>query len=137
VILEIFFICLIIGFILIEALDHWSTNTIFKYNDAVVNDTIKRNKFFDYVKQKGGTINELNPFARYFMKRFGFNKGMWIFTFSYNVPYFIVFFALIYFDYFPLDLGYVVLAFLIGSLYSQILKARTITKRCKILDVQL
>lgn len=120
-----------------EILDHWSTVTIFKYNDALVNDEVKREKFFGYIREKGGSINELNSFARYFMKRFGLIKGMRIFTMIYTIPYFTAILVSIYLDVLPIEFGFILLSLMIGALYVQILKARTIRKRCKLLGVEL
>lgn len=123
-------------FFIINFLDRKSTSIILKYNNMMANNIQSREKWLDY-NQQNGLQNELNPFVRFFMKKFGPEKGMIIFTLLYDLPWVTFIILVIIFKIVPEWYGYVVLAFIFGALYVQILKSFTISRRCKKLGIPL
>lgn len=102
----------------------------------MLNDEQKRNKWLEY-SSKDEIRNELNPLVRIFMRKFGPDKGMVIFSFVWDTPWFAFIILCMVFDVLPEWYGYVVISFLCGALYVQILKAFTIVKRCKKIGIEL
>jgi len=136
--LEIFlFVCTALLAYLVVMLDNWSTTTLLCYDYALYSDTTFKQKIHNLYKKKGFLINELNPIARCFMKKFGYVKGTQIFSAFIRVP---VFFFLFFVSLLDDPMFYMMFPFLMfytGIIFSQILRAVAVTKRAKKLDYDL
>ena len=110
-------------FVILNYLDRWSTSTLFKFNDKISNDETYRNRIISYRKSKGKLSAELNPLARGFMKKYGIEKGMKIFTVIWEIPFLVALFASVIMG--VIDFSFVVglIGFYLGGLYVQILRA--------------
>ena len=82
-------------FVIINFLDRWSTSTLFKFNDKTSNDEVFRNRMLAYRKSKGKLNMELNSLARVFMKKYGIEKGMKIFTVIWEIPLLVSIFVIV------------------------------------------
>lgn len=125
------------AFMFVNTLDRWSTSTLFKYNTMMMHREEDRNKWLENNRKIGETQNEMNSFARIFMKKFGIEKGMKIFTLIWNVPWLTVVMISVYFNAISLNFVYILLAFYIGALYVQIMRAMEVRKRTKKLGIKI
>ena len=66
---------------------------------------------------------ELNPFARVFMKKFGIEKGMKIFSVVWEAPLLIIMFASLILGIIDFAFVSMIVGFYFGGLYVQILRA--------------
>jgi Flp pilus assembly protein TadB len=135
---EIIFALLLLSlFVIINFLDRWSTSTLFKFNDKTSNDEVFRNRMLAYRKSKGKLNMELNSLARVFMKKYGIEKGMKIFTVIWEIPLLISIFVSLILG--IIEFAFVVglVGFYIGGLYVQILRARRAEKETEIVEGML
>jgi hypothetical protein len=116
-------IFLISLFVIINYLDRWSTSTLFKFNDKTTNDEAYRNRMVAYRKSKGKLNMELNSLARWFMKKYGIEKGMKIFTVVWETPLLISIFVSLILGIISFAFVSTLVGFYIGGLYVQILRA--------------
>ena len=79
----------------------------------------------------------MNTFARVFMNKFGIEKGMKIFTIVWNIPWLVAIILGVYFEFISWNFVSIMLAFYIGALYVQIMRAIEVRKRIKRLGIKL
>ena len=123
-------------FLIIDILDRKSTFILYKFN-RMVRDDQKRNKWFEYAKQQDELKNELNTSAQKFMRKFGIERGMIMHSLVIGIPFLVSIVLVIYFGIIPLWVGFVVLAFMFGQLYSQFITSYTYSQRCKKIGIEL
>jgi hypothetical protein len=125
------------AFMSVNYMDRWSTWTLFRYQRMLNESEVDRNKWIENNKKIGETQNEMNSFARIFMNKFGIQKGMKVFTLVWNVPWFVVVMVSVYFNVISLNFVYILLAFYVGALYVQIMRAMEVRKRTKKLGIKI
>ena len=107
---------------LVNYLDRWSTKIGFRYNDEMANNDEFRGKMI--AKQKGDRFKtELNPIARVYMRKFGVEKGMTIFSLMWNLPWAIMLVLFIIFKWSHPMFVLPIVTFYFGALYMQIFKS--------------
>jgi len=128
--MEIFMLSSIVTAILLVAfMDNWSTKTLITYRYLQRTDKKFREKSEEYQKDRSIIDDELNPFARRFMKYFGLLKGMTIFSILIRTPIFVLLFYLSLIDEPMFYSVYPIVMFYFGMIFSQILHAYIFEKR--------
>jgi len=133
----VLFVLAALAIYIVASLDSWSTQTLLLYNYALYHDEKFRSKVQDIVEQEGFLKNELNPLARWFMKKFGVFRGMRYFSALIRVP---IFFWLLYISTLSEPMfyaAYLFVMFYAGILIGQIVRALAISKRIKKIDYDI
>ena len=127
-----FFICIII----LNTIDRWSTRTLFSYQKLWAVNEQFRNKLVERNLQQE-TQNEMNPFARKFMNKFGVSKGMKIFTVVFVMPLIVIFCLGIMFEIYDPIFTAIYSSFYVGAIYVQVMRALYAKKITKQYGVEL
>lgn len=117
-------------------LDDWSTQVLLAYKHLNTYNEEAKKKLIELDKKKGVSRYELNPFARFFFKKFGFSKGSSIFNFLVRYPLmaFALYVAWTSGSYY---MAYGLLMFYIGVIFGQIMRASATNKFAKEVGINL
>ena len=124
-------ILVIIATITVTMLDNYSTKTLITYRYLQKTNKEFEKKSEEFYKKRSVMDDELNPFARRFMKRFGLIKGMSYFSFVARAPIFALLYYLalidepLFYSVFP------VMTFYFGIIFSQTIHSIIYNKRAK------
>ena len=82
-----YFVCFLVAvFAILHVMDRFSTETLLGVEKAYQEDAYVRNKLNEYRQSRDVLKLESNRIARFFMRKFGIHKGLWIMTLFVFIP---------------------------------------------------
>ena len=92
-----YFVCfLVVVFAILHVMDRFSTETLLGIEKVYQEDVYIRNKLNEYRQSRDILKLESNRIARFFMRKFGIHKGLWIMTLFVFIPMVSLLFMSIY-----------------------------------------
>lgn len=93
----LYFVCFLIAvFAILHVMDRFSTETLLGIEKVYQEDAYVRNKLNEYRQSRDILKLESNQIARFFMRKFGIHKGLWIMTLFVFIPMVCLLFMSIY-----------------------------------------